>query len=419
MNTRRQFIKSAAAFAALGSLAPTKAFSKANTQVKKGKTLLVVFLRGGIDGLNVIVPFGDKHYYEHRNRIAIPRPGNGRTAIDLDGFFGLHPSAQALEPWFKSGVCRAMQAVGYSKNTRSHFQEQDTWETGISKSSISSDGWLNRHLHSSQGHGTIRAVSIGGNLPRILRGKAAAYSMRSVSDLTMPSLPGKDEVVFKALQSAYCQQPDAETIAAHQLMAQTADATLEGAKQLREVAKQKYKPQNGAKYQNKSIHHSFQEAARLIRANIGTEIIQIDFGGWDTHNNQGGSYGGFANRLADLTSAMDTFAKDLGDKMEDVLVLSLSDFGRTVRENGTSGTDHGWANCLLTMGGSESGKAGRDPVLGKWPGLAPDQLHQNRDLKHTTDFRDLIGDAITKHLGNKAIDYIIPKHNYQATELIS
>lgn len=418
MKTRRQFLKSAASLAALSPFAPMASLGAEQATVKKGKTLVVVFLRGGIDGLNFIVPHGDKDYYKHRERIAIARPGGAKGAVDLDGFFGLHPAADALKPLFDSGTCRGLQAVGYAENSRSHFEEQDTWETGVMGDTVSADGWLNRHLNSSKGRGTIRAVSIGGNLPRILRGKAAAYSIRSVGDLAMPKLGGDQELIQAALRDAYCQTPGSNQEEARELMSKTAAATLEGAKQLEAVAKTKYEPKNGAKYAENGIGNTFKEAARLIRADIGTEVIEIDYGGWDTHNNQGGADGGYANRLRDLTKAMAAFAKDLDGKMEDVMVLTLSDFGRTVRENGTSGTDHGWANCMVAMGGAAIGKSGSKPIHGEWPGLAPEQLYQNRDLKHTTDFRNVIGDAVSRHLGNPSVGLVLPNHQYQSTGLM-
>lgn len=421
MNSRRSFLGRAATFTALAPLAPSSLFADTRSPVKKGRTLVVVFLRGGIDGLNLIVPHGDKHYYEHRKRIAIPRPGSDpKSAIDLDGFFGLHPAAKNLAPVFESGICRALHAVGYAQNSRSHFEEQDTWETGVIGNTISSDGWLNRHLHSTSGHGTIRAVSIGNNLPRILRGRAPAYSIRSVGDLAMPQLPGDPDAVAAALREAYCEQPDNQTGHLHELMARTASSTLDGARQLKELAETEYQPRNGVSYEKTPISKSFQEAARLIRADIGTEVIEIDYGGWDTHNNQGGSDGPYANRLAALADALATFATDLDEKMKDVMLLTLSDFGRTAKENGNRGTDHGWANCMLALGGATMSPARKkSPVGGAWPGLAPEQLHQDRDLSHTTDFRDVIGDAISAHLGNTALEYILPNHQHQPTDLLA
>jgi uncharacterized protein (DUF1501 family) len=410
--SRRQFMRTTGTAAIFGGLAPLHLFAANPPQlqpVRKGKTLVAVFLRGGIDGLNFVVPHGDPDYYTHRKAIAIPRPsGDPNTCRDLDGFFGLHPAAVSLMPLFKDHRAVALQAVGYAENTRSHFEEQDTWETGVIGNSLSSDGWLNRHLASSTGHGSIRAVAIGGNLPRILRGRAPAYAIRGIADLGMPQMRGDAEAIRAALATAYCTKPAAGRSALADLLSQTAAATLEGTRQLEAIAKQEYQPANGANYGKAGIALQFREAARLIKAGIGTELIQLDFGGWDTHNNQGNANGGYATRLRELCGAMTAFTKDLGDAMNDVLVLTLSDFGRTVAENGTNGTDHGWANCMIALGG---GLAQSDkPVRGEWPGLAPENLHQKRDLRHTTDFRDVLAEAVSSHLGNPNTGHVIPNH---------
>lgn len=417
--TRRQFMRATGSAALLGGLAPLHLFAGNAPDmrpVRKGKTLVAVFLRGGIDGLNLVVPHGDPDYFKHRKGIAIPRPsGDPNTCRDLDGFYGLHPAAAPLMPLFKDQSAVALQAVGYAENTRSHFEEQDTWETGVVGNSLSSDGWLNRHLASSTGHGSIRAVAIGGNLPRILRGRAPAYAIRAIADLGMPQMRGDAAAIRAALETAYCTKPGAARSALADLLSQSAAATLEGTRQLEAIAKQEYKPANGAEYGKSSIAIQFREAARLIKAGIGTELIQIDYGGWDTHNNQGGVNGGFATLLGELCKAMATFTKDLGDAMNDVLVLTLSDFGRTVAENGTNGTDHGWANCMIALGGlAKSDK----PVLGEWPGLAPEKLHQQRDLRHTTDFRDVLAEAVSTHLGNPNTSHVIPNHECKRVGLV-
>lgn len=418
-HTRRYFLKTAGGIATYAGLTPMGglfANPSPNAQVASGKSLVVVFLRGGIDGLNLVVPYGDKHYYDHRKNLAIARPGGKDGAIDIDGFFGLHPSAQALAPLFKDHAAVALQAVGYAQNTRSHFEEQDKWETGVIGDTISADGWLNRHLVSSQGHGTIRAVSIGGNLPRILRGRAAAYAIRGIADLAMPKLAGDQEALQAALESAYCTKPQDPQVAARDLMAQTAKATLEGARQLQAIAAEKYQAANGAKYPDSGIAKNFREAARLIKAGIGTEVIEIDYGGWDTHNGQGGANGTYANQLRALSEAIAAFNQDMGSAMKDTLVVTLSDFGRTVRENGTNGTDHGWANCMLMFGGAVKRE---DKVLGEWPGLAPEQLYQDRDLKHTTDFRDVIGELVSKHLGNPNLQTVLPGHECKPVGVVA
>lgn len=421
--TRRYFLKSSGVLAAYCGIAPLRALAGAAgltdpAKVRRNKTLVTLFLRGGMDGLNLVVPYGDLDYYKIRQRIAIPRPGQDRGALDLDGFFGLHPSAKALLPLFRSGQAVALQAVGYDKNTRSHFEEQDTWETGVIGNTVSSDGWLNRHLISSEGHGPIRAISIGDNLPRILRGKAAAYAIRGISDLSMPKTVAGEDTVMAALEHAYCTEPHADFTAARDLLAQTADSTLDGIRQLKKIAAENYQP--GAKYPKGRLGDQLREAARLIKANVGLEVVEVDYDGWDTHNNQGGVDGNYARLVQTLAESVAAFCQDLGDRLNDVLVLTLSDFGRTASENGTGGTDHGWANCMLAAGGGV-GRAGGDQaraVLGRWPGLAPEQLHQKRDLLHTTDFRDVIGEVVKRHLGNANIEKVLPKHQFEKVGLI-
>lgn len=423
--TRRYFLKSTGAVAAYCGICPldllAQAQSPAAPAVQAGKTLVVIFLRGGTDGLNLVVPHGEKAYYASRKTLAIPKPGNPDGALDLDGFFGLHPAAQALSPLFAQGQALALHAVGYSKNTRSHFEEQDVWETGVIGNTVSSDGWLNRHLLTSQGHGLIRALSIGDSLPRILRGHAPAYALRGISELTLPDRGGKADITA-ALEYAYHRPPGGmENLQsdASDFLAQTGQTTLEGVKMLKAIAARPYEAE--AAYPETGLSKRLKEVARLIKAGIGLEVAEVDFGGWDTHNNQGGVQGGFANRVRELSEALAAFHADMGSRMENVLVMTLSDFGRTVAENGTRGTDHGWANCMLAMGGPvlQASQGKPRQVLADWPGLEKDQLQDKRDLKHTTDFRDVLAEVVTLHLGNPLLEKILPTHTFKPVGLLS
>ncbi len=447
--TRRFFLQSSAAMAAYCGLTPLRVLADAGldsrslVRVRRNKTLVVVFLRGGMDGLNFIVPFKDENYYKLRRSIAIPEPGKPGGLVDLDGFFGLHPRAVALAPWFHKGQAVAMHAVGYDRNTRSHFEEQDTWETGVTGNTINSDGWLNRHLLTSEGHGPIRAISLGDSLPRILRGKAPAFAVRGITDLGIFPEKEKDakesamqERIGAALEHAYTCDPRVHAAAmeqhgplfrddqqsAHGLLSQTAGTTFEGIEQLRAVTSQPYEP--AAKYPDSEFAKRLLQAARLIKANIGLEVVEVDYNGWDTHQNQGnagadggGAYGRLVGGLADGLAA---FAADLEKHLDDVLVVTLSDFGRTAAENGTGGTDHGWANCMFALGGPvlAASPNGSRNVIGHWPGLGPEQLHQQRDLLHTTDFRDVLGEIVSGHLGNTNVRAILPSHEFQKVGLI-
>jgi uncharacterized protein (DUF1501 family) len=415
--TRRTFLKSTGAAATYLGLAPLAgAVPLAPVRVKAGKTLVVVFLRGGTDGLNLVVPHGDEHYYKLRRSIAVGRPGSGEGgAIDLDGHFGLHPRLRALKPLFDENLAVAAHAVGYAQNTRSHFEEQDTWETGVVGSTVNADGWLNRHLATSEGSGGIRAVSIGDALPRILHGDESAYAIRGLESLTMPRTNADPAALAAAFERAYCSTPSAQWLESRKLLGQAARVTLDGVEKLREVMDRDLSPKEP--YPQTSLGRRLAQVARLIKADVGLEVAEVDLGGWDTHAQQGSVGGQFGNLAQQLGDAVAAFTRDLDGRMDDVVLLTLSDFGRTAGENGTGGTDHGWANCMMLVGGpvakastqANEARSSRK-VVGTWPGLAPNQLHQERDLLHTTDFRDVIAEVVRVHLGNPNVGVLMPGH---------
>ena len=452
--TRRYFLKSSGAVATYLGIAPfLPAFAFAAPRpVTKNKVLVALFLRGGADGLNLVTPFGDDNYANLRRGIgfASPNANDPNSLIDLDGFFGLNPRMAALKPFFDNGLCAAAHAVGYDKNTRSHFEEQDTWETGVAGNTINSDGWLNRHLVTSTGRGPIRAVSIGDGLPRIMQGKHPAYAVRGLEELSLPKTARAidPETMSAALEHAYQASALKAKSEATDLLAQSASTTLDGVRQLRAVTSGPYTPENGVEYPKTDLGRKLAQIARLIKANVGLEVAEVDLGGWDTHQNQGkGGDGQFGNLAQQVADALAAFAKDLGDRMDDVLVVSLSDFGRTAFENGTGGTDHGWASCMFLLGGAvqraskhtpgmsdAGGGVGANPadisaqlrsptgsrrVLTRWPGLAPDQLHDKRDLMHTTDFRDVLGEIVAVHLGNENVKAVLPNHEFKKLGMIA
>ncbi len=414
--SRRYFLKSTGAVAVYCGISPYNLLAEAGAPsaspatVKSNKTLVVIFLRGGVDGLNLVVPYSDEEYYKLRRSLAIARPGQNNGALDLDGFFGLHPAGDALMPLFQSGHALALQAVGYDRNTRSHFEEQDTWETGMAGNTLHSDGWLNRHLATSEGHGALRAVSIGDSLPRILHGKAPAYAIRGLSDLALPDMRTDEATIKAALEHAYRAIPEAHTGDARDLLSQSGGTTLEGIELLKKLHEQK--DTDTAGYPDNHLGRRLREIARLIKAEVGLEVAEVGLGGWDTHNNQGGNQGQFANLVRTLTESIAAFTRDLGSKMDDVLVVTLSDFGRTAAENGTQGTDHGWANAMLMVGGPIQRRS-HPKVLTEWPGLSPDQLYQRRDLNHTIDFRDVLAEIVSSHLGNPNLAAVLPQHQFK------
>ncbi len=419
--TRRYFLQSTGALALYCGINPLRTLAEVGMTsadvkpVLRGKTFVAVFLRGGMDGLNFIVPFGDPGYRGLRPSLGLPTPGAPNGTLDLEGFFGLHPSATALVPFFKNGSAMALHAVGYDLNTRSHFEEQDTWETGVAGNTINSDGWLNRHLLTSQGHGPVRAISIGDVLPRILRGKAPAFALRGISDLALPNAGTVDDTkMFAAIEHAYCTPPREHESAAQDLLAETAQTTLDGIKLIKQKMAEGYV--SIVQYPKTDFAKKLQEIARVIKSDIGLEVAEIDYGGWDTHQNQGSVAGSYATLVQNFAEGLSAFAQDLGDRLNDVLILTMSDFGRTAAENGTGGTDHGWANCMLAMGGNlltASPGGIVKPVLSRWPGLEKNQLHEGRDLLHTTDFRDVLAEVVSVHLGNPQIKTVLPNHDFQ------
>ena len=394
---RRVFLRSGAfALVTLG-LNPTflrrTAFAIELRRAARGNILVVLFQRGAADALNMVVPHGDADYYTLRPTIAIPRPGSrAETAIDLDGFFGLHPALRPLEPLWQRGMLAPIHAVGSPSATRSHFDAQDYMESGTPDLKNTPDGWLNRYLAA---RGTcaecdatpatpFRAVTMTEQTPRILAGPAPVIAMSSLNDFTIRAA-GSD---VERLEALY-RTGRADII--HGAGAETFDAV----KMLRAANPQRYRPENGAEYPRSQFGQRLLQIAQLIKADVGVEIAFADVGGWDTHVNQGGPTGQLANRLADFAGAVAALTADLGDRMADVVIVTMTEFGRMARQNGNGGTDHGHAGAMFVLGGSVKG----GKVYGRWPGLAREQLYEGRDLALTTDFRAVFGEVVRSHLG--------------------
>lgn len=388
MNSRRIFLRDGG-IAVLGlSLVPGfvyRAAMAAKPKLGKKKTLITIFQRGGADGLNLVVPFGDKDYYSLRPSIGIRAPSKeGRSAIDLDGYFGLHPSMESLLPLYKAGDLAIIHATGSPHPTRSHFEAQDYMESAVPGDKTIHDGWLNRYLVNNPDPDatTFRGVSMGPVLPRSLSGSAPALALGSMISSEMTS------DTREMYQTLYDEESDA-------LLSGTSRELFEAMDQLKELNPQGYKPDNGANYQmqgqNGVFARNMSQVAQLIKADLGLELAFVDIGGWDTHSNQEGR---FQQLLTSFSRTLATFYEDLGDRMEDVLILTMSEFGRTARENGNAGTDHGKATVMFLIGGSVQGGA----VYGEWPGVAPDVLNENRDLAMTTDFRDVFAEVLDNFL---------------------
>ncbi|MHC4077322.1 MAG: DUF1501 domain-containing protein [Planctomycetota bacterium] len=397
-------------------------------KVKRQKTLVLLFLRGGADGLNLVTPYGEKAYYDYRRSIALPPPKSAVAAAqklrDLDGFFGLHPRLSDLLPFWKSKDLSIVHAVGNPKNNRSHFVQQDIFETADPTASVQSEGFLNRHLQTSEGRGPLRAVSIGARLPRVLRGSASAVAIRSVRDLAYQNRYGDPDQIADALEELYGkdqmpQKKKKQKATGRGVVEAAGRSTMAGLRALEDIGRAKYTPAKNAKYPaNNSLGVALANVAQLIKADVGLEVVEIDYGGWDTHRNQGQAAGAFGARAGAVGGAMAAFARDLGDRLQDVLVLTVSEFGRTARENGTAGTDHGHGGVMFVLGGALRQGSGGGKVVGKWPGLAAAKLNQRRDLAVTTDFRDVYAEVLRHHLGNHNLDTILSGHKPKQVGLL-
>jgi uncharacterized protein (DUF1501 family) len=367
------------------------------------KTLITIFQRGAVDGLNMVVPHGERAYYELRPALAIAKPSRntstgGEEAIDLDGFFGLHPALAPFKPLWDAKRLAIVEAVGSPDNTRSHFDAQDYMESGTPGRKATEDGWLNRLLQSQPrpGASPFRAVSMTQNMPRALQGRAPALAISNLADFTIragtysASVQGGFEAIYDQ--------------GVTDVLRGTGKETFEAVNFLKKVNPAQYKPENGAQYPRSQFGNSLLQIAQLIKAGVGLEVAFTDVGGWDTHVNQGNARGQLALRLQEFGAGISALARDLGQRMDDVVILTMSEFGRTVRENGNRGTDHGHANAMFVIGNSVRG--GR--VYGDWPGLKSDQLYEGRDLALTTDFRDVFGELAQKHLGNSNLQAVFP-----------
>ncbi len=401
MMTRRFFLRdSAIAVAGLGMLPSFLARAAVtNATRRKNKILIAIFQRGAADGLNMVAPFGERAYYEMRPSIAIPPPkaGTAEAALDLDGFFGLHPSLRPFQPLYEQGRLAIVHAAGSPDNTRSHFDAQDFMETGTPGVKSTPDGWLNRHLSSkTQPKATpFRAVALGPALPRTLRGAAPAVAMTSIQEFEVRAAGDRFQTLYGPGGSDVVYGTGREMLAAVEF--------------LKRANPQQYQPAAGIEYPRSPYGNSLRQMAQLIKADVGLEVVFADTGGWDTHANQGAVAGQLAARLTDFSQGIAALYADLGDRMQDVVILTMSEFGRTAAENGNRGTDHGHANAMFVLGGAVGG----GKVYGQWPGLAREQLYEGRDLALTTDFRDVFAELIAGHLGNKNLKAVFPGFDAQ------
>jgi uncharacterized protein (DUF1501 family) len=401
METNRRFFLRNGALAIAGTAAIPSFLVRSvlgEAATNPGRRLVVVFQRGAADGLNVVVPYREKDYYDMRPGIAIPE----NRVLDLDGFFGLHPSLAPFKPLYDQGHLAIVHAAGSPDVSRSHFDAQDFMESGTPGVKATEDGWLNRALQEEdlrrrQPHTAFRALALGSQVPRTLAGKVPAIALASVNSFAVGGRGPNPSPAANAFQAMYGESGDS-------ILHATGEETFEAVKMLRDANPAQYKPAPGIEYPNNDFGNNMKQIAQLLKSNLGVEAAFTDVGGWDTHQNQGGVNGQLSDRLREFSSAIAAFWRDMGDGAANITLVTMSEFGRTARENGTGGTDHGHANAMFVLGGTVKG----GKVYGRWPGLANGQLNEGRDLAVTTDFRQVLGEVVAKSIGSRNLETIFP-----------
>ena len=407
--TRRVFLRNSA-LAAVGTAALpsflTRAAYGAADPGSRPKRLVVLFQRGAADGLNIVVPHSEAAYYAARPTINIPK----KAVLDLDGFFGLHPAMSSLQPLWKQGHLAIVHAAGSPDPTRSHFDAQDYMESGTPGVKVTEDGWLNRTLHdmpSEKDKAAFRGIALGPSLPRILAGKETAVAVNNLNDFSVGGRGPKASPTSNTFEAMYANSVDT---ALHG----TGQETFDAVKMLRAADPAKYAPNANANYPRGRFGESLKQLAQLIKANLGVQVAFADIGGWDHHVNEGSTQGQIANVLGDFSQSIAALWTDLGDLAEDTVIVTMSEFGRTAKENGNRGTDHGHANVMFVLGGPVKG----GKVSGRWPGLDQSQLYEGRDLAVTTDFRLVLGEVVSQYLGNKDLKTVFPGFEGEAGKFL-
>ena len=399
--TRRAFMRNGAMAVVGTSAIPsflTRSVMAQTAAIASGKKKLVVlFQRGAADGLNIVVPYAENSYYQMRPSIAIPQ----NQIIDLDGHFGLHPALASFKPMWDQKQLAIVHACGSPDMSRSHFDAQDYMESGTPGIKSTTDGWLNRALQVENLRGAqptpFRAVALGTQVPRTLQGKVPAVAVNNLNDFAVGGRNPAAQPLANSFEAMYDDTVNA-------VLHGTGEETFDAIKMLKAANPARYTPAAGANYPNGPFGNSLKQIAQLLKANLGVEAAFADIGGWDTHQNQGSVNGQLANRLREFSSAISAFWTDMGNDTENITIVTMSEFGRTARQNGTGGTDHGHANAMFVIGGNVRG--GR--VYGRWPGIAPEQLNEGRDLAVTTDFRQVLGEAAYKTLSSHNLNAVFP-----------
>ncbi|MEO7156666.1 MAG: DUF1501 domain-containing protein [Vicinamibacterales bacterium] len=398
-SSRRIFLRQGGMALLTLGFAPSFVTRIAAESAERRKLLIVVFQRGAVDGLNMVVPFGDAEYYRARPSIAVAKPGSADGALNLDGFFGLHPRMAAFKPLWDRRELAIVHACGSHDTTRSHFDAQDYMESATPGIKSTRDGWLNRYLQGSafarasadkSGSGErgsenpLRGIALSKQMPRALQGPAPALAIGSIGDFAVADMSARTS--FEELYEAAQQDPALRSTGGEAFGAMKALAQKTGGV---------YRAENGAVYPRSPFGQAMQEISRLAKSDVGLEVAFAESTQWDHHVNEGAATGQIANRLADFSGGIAALAQDLGDRMGDTVILTMSEFGRAVAENGSRGTDHGHGNAMFVIGGAVKG----GQVYGTWPGLGVNDRYEGRDLAVTTDFREVFSAVITDYLG--------------------
>ncbi|MCS6776078.1 MAG: DUF1501 domain-containing protein [Chloroherpetonaceae bacterium] len=383
-------------------------------------TLVCLFLRGGADGLNMVVPFGEDDYYRLRPTLAIAPPGDrtqpvGARALDLDGFFGLHPALGALLPYYRDGWMAVVHAVGSGDHTRSHFEAMATMERGLHAGTGVASGWLGRHLAATarEVESPLRAVAISDTLPDSLRGATTVTALQHLSEFRL--VAPRTELPEEAHARDHQDRTDALTQTLRALYRGAGGApedpvvrggreSLAAMEAVRQIDPANYRPAPGAQYPDDVLGRAFQQVACLIKADAGLEVACLDMGGWDTHFGQGRDTGLQPRLLQILGDTLAAFLTDLGPRAQHTTLLVMTEFGRRAYENYSLGTDHGRASVMLLLGAHVVG--GR--VHAEWPTLAKDRLEDGGDLRVTTDYRDVLAEVVRYRLKNPALQEVFP-----------
>ncbi len=368
----------------------------------QGDVMVVVFLRGAADGLNMVIPHADNAYYEARPIIAVPRPDDlmaarSQRTIDLDGFFGLHPALGPLTEAWAEGRLALIHACGSPEDSHSHFRAMEYMERGVVEAVGPASGWINRHLASldTGNPSPLRAVGWGEAVQRSLRGSIPVSALQSIKEAHMGGVNRAAESFRRALGVLYAQDP---------ILGDLGEETLQVLEALEKLDPDQYRPVGVRSYPPTEFGEGLKQLAMLIKAEIGLEVAAMDVGGWDTHFAQGSSDGLMASLLTGLGQGLAAFHEDLDDLMNHVVVVVMTEFGRRVAENASLGTDHGQGGVMMLLGGGVVG----GKVHAAWPGLARDQLFGPGDLAVTTDFRDVLSEVIQLRLGNPAVTEVFP-----------